>query len=133
MILFSVSYAASEHAQCRDHLYSLPSPAQAFDGHVSSTYHKIERFNDIREALIEVADSDDSELVIDRRVSFKNKTVKYAKQLGEINMVTLELWKKGLYSIRLQMSTGRANSGCDCGKSDRESPFYQCKLGKQLY
>ncbi len=28
------------------------------------------------------------------------------------------------------MSTGRANSGCDCGKSDRESPFYQCKLGK---
>ncbi len=51
----------------------------------------IERFNDIREALIEVADSNDSELVIDRRVSFENKTVKYAKQLGEINMVTLEL------------------------------------------
>ncbi len=33
----------------------------------------IERFNDIREALIEVADSDDSELVIDRRVSLKKK------------------------------------------------------------
>ncbi len=44
----------------------------------SSTYRMIERFNDIREALIEVADSDDSELVIDRRVSFKNKTVKCA-------------------------------------------------------
>ncbi len=55
----------------------------------------IERLNDIREALIEVADSHDSELVIDRRVSFDNKTVKYAKQLGEINMVTLELQKKG--------------------------------------
>ncbi len=55
----------------------------------SSTYHMTERFNDIREALIEVADSDDSELVIHRRVSFKNKTAKYAKQLGEINMVTL--------------------------------------------
>ncbi len=44
----------------------------------------IERSNDIREALIEVADCDDSESVIDRRVSFKNKTIKYAKQLGEI-------------------------------------------------
>ncbi len=55
----------------------------------------IERFNDIGEALIEVADSDDSELVIDRRVSFKKKTVQYAKQLGEINVVTPELQKHG--------------------------------------
>ncbi len=39
----------------------------------SSTYHMIVLFNDIREALIEVADSDDSESVIGRRVSFKNK------------------------------------------------------------
>ncbi len=31
---FFCAYAASEHAQCRNHLYSLPSPAQAFDGHV---------------------------------------------------------------------------------------------------
>ncbi len=28
------AYAAPEHAQCRNHLYSLPSPVQAFDGHV---------------------------------------------------------------------------------------------------
>ncbi len=33
----------------------------------------IELFNDIREALIEVADSDDSELVIDRRVHSRTK------------------------------------------------------------
>ncbi len=61
----------------------------------SITYHMIERFNDIREARIEVADSDDAEVFINRRVSSKNKTVKYSKNLGEINMVTLALQKKG--------------------------------------
>ncbi len=51
------------------------------------------------------------------------------KQLGEINVVTLELQKKRLYSITLQMGTGRANSGCDCGKKWQWVPFYQRKLG----
>ncbi len=65
---------------------SILSPVLNNETRRSSNYHMIDRFNDIREALIEAADSDDSELVIDRRVSFKNKTVKYAKQLGEINI-----------------------------------------------
>ncbi len=93
----------------------------------------IEWFNDIRQALIEVADSDDSELVIDRRVSFKNKTVKYAKQLGEINDDPSRTSEKGLYSIRLQMDTGRANSDCDCGKQWQWVPFLPMKVGQALY
>ncbi len=45
-------------------------------------------------------------------------------------MVTLKLQKKGCTGIRLQMGTGRANSGSDSGKSNSESPFYRCKLGE---
>ncbi len=92
----------------------------------------IERSNDIREALIEVADCDDSESVIDRRVSFKNKTIKYAKQLGEINVVTLELQKTGCTLSDCRWALDKLLQAVTVGKSDSESPFYQCKLASTI-
>ena len=60
----------------------------------SAKYHMIARFNEIRECLITIADTDGIDFSIDGSLSFSYKALKCEKMLDEINQVTLELQRK---------------------------------------
>ncbi len=57
----------------------------------SSIYHTIDRFTKLRDSLITVSESSQSDLVIDQRQLFKFLAERIAKMLSEINVVTVEL------------------------------------------
>eukprot|EP00171_Calliarthron_tuberculosum_P008450 IDg8450t1 len=72
--------------------------------HIGCASHKlhlevrrmIERDRTLEQAIDSIHDSKDSDLHLDRRITFKNKVERYEMQLKDIKSVTLDLQKKGL-------------------------------------
>lgn len=60
------------------------NPVLNVDTRWSSSFHMISRFNDIREDLIQVADDEHADLIVDSRPSLKSKSERFSKMLKEI-------------------------------------------------
>ncbi len=57
----------------------------------SSKFHMLKRFNEIRDELLQVADTEEATVPIDRSTAFKRNAEKFCKMLREINSITLLL------------------------------------------
>lgn len=95
----------------------------------SSTYHMISRFNKLRDALINMTDSEDSNFQLDHRITFKNKVERYEMQLKEIKSVTLDLNKRWLTLLDSRLDLDELTEAVSTCKNDPEYPFYKCRLG----
>lgn len=60
----------------------------------SGRYEILQRFNQNRQPLIDVADKDDAHLTIKRSLSFENRLGRYISMLKEIEMFTKILQEK---------------------------------------
>lgn len=61
----------------------------------SGKYRTLKRFDTIRDALIEVSEAPDGNLSVNRSTRFASKVRRYARMLGEIDVVTRSLQTRG--------------------------------------
>ncbi len=78
--------------------------------------------------LITVSESSQSDLVIDQRQSFKFLAERIAKILSKINVVTVELRRKGLTLAESKDALDCLLNAVRAGKNNEIPPFYQCQL-----
>jgi len=94
----------------------------------SGKYAIINRFVQIREELIEVADTDGAVVAVNRSEAFKVRAEKYRDMLREINAATTELQKRhnSLSDCRYIIDT--LLEEIEKYSSDSSSALYNCKL-----
>lgn len=69
-------------------------------------------------------DPEDPDLEIDQRMPFKNAETKFVKWLGEINKVTLFLYRNGVLLSVTSLILYKLLNGIDTPKSNPNSPLY---------
>eukprot|EP00171_Calliarthron_tuberculosum_P001491 IDg1491t1 len=94
----------------------------------SSKYIMIKRFNEIRDSIIEVANTEGATVAVERSPIFYRKSKRYEKQLQVIDQCTLELQKRGSTVSDCRFSLDVLMQSIDSYKQDASSPLYNCRL-----
>lgn len=96
----------------------------------SGKYHTLRRFLQLREIMIEAANSSEVPIRIKRSQAFKLKVEKYVKQLREINVVTVELQKRNLSLSDCRVAIDALLESILEAENDHSHPLFACTLGK---
>eukprot|EP00171_Calliarthron_tuberculosum_P002931 IDg2931t1 len=91
----------------------------------------LNRFVEIRQDLIAVADMDDATVSIDRGPRFEVRVKKYSKMLTEIDTVTLELQKRGATLSDCRYAVNILREVVEEGRHDQGSVFFGCRLASK--
>lgn len=92
----------------------------------------LKRFKEIRDKLLQSAETEGSAVPIDRRTVFKRKEVKLCNMFCEINRVTLLLQSgnEKFYECRMCVESLLQELEKYC--KDAKYDFYGCSLGKSM-
>lgn len=95
----------------------------------SGTCRLMKRFTLIRDELMEVSNSPDFHLPMNKRSTFGEKAKAYCTMLSEINFVTSEMQSKGHTVAACRAALDDLIQYVSDTKSDRSSEMFNCNLG----
>lgn len=91
----------------------------------------LERFLKMREELIEISQDEKCNLKVNGNQAFKNKVVRYCKQLLQINMTNKELQTQKISLSNCPYALDLLVEDVCTGFKDSDSPFFLCFLKKR--
>lgn len=89
------------------------------------------RFLEIRDDLLLVADQDGATITIDRSAAFEARVKRFATMLSEIDVVTLELQKHGATISDCRLAIDMLIEEVREGRNNQSSSMYGCKLSER--
>ena len=96
-------------------------------------HHMLKRFIEIKEALVSACENADVEFMATSNPAFTNRVTKYEKMLGSINVVTMELQRKGATISECRDALNSILEAVNDEKAMKSAPLYGCRLeGKYL-
>ena len=95
----------------------------------SGKFLMLQRFTKIRNELIDVSNNEDGSIPINVSIPFSNKVAKYAEILGEMDVVTRQLQKKGYTLADCRQDLDTLIEAVEQDKTKHGSRLHNCRLG----
>jgi len=89
------------------------------------------RFVDLRDDILKVADMDGATVTVERSERFNQRVKNFAQMLSEIDVITKELQKHGLSLAICRYAVDVLRDAVTEGRNDVNYVFYGCKLASK--